>query len=148
MQANEYRLRPFTKTAFSLIINIFTQLAFAFESFRSKFFHRLTSVAVGLLASRPLMHFAANFACHLLGPLSFQPLPQDFQLIAGQLNQIKISIGTINQGYSKTTGALVCSSPPGDRTSYAFDEAERPKLRIWFGDQDQLIDEYVFDGFC
>ena len=86
--------------------------------------------------------------CHFLGPLSFLPLPQSFELTAGQLNQFKVSVGTVSHVQSKTTGALVCSSPPGDRTSYAFDDAERPKLKIWFGDQDKHPEELVFDGFC
>ena len=83
--------------------------------------------------------------CHLMRPLSFLPLPQGFELTAGELNLIKISIGTDS---AQTTGVLVRTSPIGDRTSYAFDDSERPKLKIWFGDEAEPPEEFVFDGFC
>lgn len=86
--------------------------------------------------------------CHLLGPLSFSPFPQEFELIAGESNLIKISIGTCNTNDSPTTGALILTSPIGDRDKYAFDDAERPKLKIWYGDQTDPPEEIVFDGFC
>ncbi len=55
-----------------------------------------------------------------------------------------VSIGTNSPGNSPSTGALLCTTTSGDQV--AFSESERPKLKIWFGDQTEAPQE--FDGFC
>ena len=86
--------------------------------------------------------------CHLMGPLSFLLIPEGLKLTAGEANDIKIAIGTSHRNDSPDTGALICTSPIGDRTSYAFADSERPKLKIWFGDQSTPPEELVVDSFC
>ena len=83
-----------------------------------------------------------------MGPVSFLPFPKDFALSAGELNSIKILIGTAGVNGSPGTGALVRTSPKGDRSRYAFADSERPKLKIWFGDQNETIETLVVDEFC
>ena len=86
--------------------------------------------------------------CQLMGPLSFLPFPTDFELNSGELNSIKILIGTAGVNGSPDTGALVRTSPKGDRTKYAFADSERPNLKIWFGEQTDNPQTLVVDEFC
>ena len=86
--------------------------------------------------------------CQLMGPLSFLPFPKDFELNSGELNSIKILIGTAGVNGSPETGALVRTSPKGDRSTYAFADSERPSLKIWFGEQTETPETFVVDEFC
>ena len=90
--------------------------------------------------------------CHLLGPLSFQFCFPDIKLEPGAETMMKISIGTAvdpptASSYGVINRALVYASAPGDRSTYAFDKSQRPKMEISFNGSAET-ETIIVDGFC
>jgi hypothetical protein len=92
--------------------------------------------------------------CHFFGPLVIQNYPNETFLPDGDAI-VKIGLVTVDEDSTAVSplvgasGALVYTSIPSDRDTFAFDDNVRPELDIVFQTTTAPVRQHlIIDGFC